>query len=407
MIPRHRPPFGPLSLTRTAVRSVFSSDDVRSLERQYEQQLQVPFAVWLPSARYGITRVVQLTTGADATVFCPVFNCGAVHHAVQETGRTVEYVDCACGSYLMNGSTNSASTTSGHAVILSEMFGHRFSSQSPDQPLIARADVRIFDMAMAVPVASDLPRLTQSDVAVVSFGLGKSLYSGWGGMAFTFSDELAEDLRRCRSRDLKRFGKFAQFKTFCRMMARTTAHESLLYGHLRRLKNSGTSEHSRSSDAFSNLSPEWHRPPARLHLTAAVENLSAVPQWIEDRCRLAEVYRSELPAAVLPGDTIKSSDVALSHFSVRLPVAARDSIRNDLWNAGIDTGTLFPFPEHLVCKEDFPNAAIAAAEVLNLPLSCQLRRKDVSRICEHVSRALDEFSNTETREEEQNLPAAA
>ena len=76
MIPRHRPPFGPLSSLGLSVRSLFGSTNVRDLEEDYARFLNVPHAVWLPSARYGITRAVELVTSSDATVYCPVFNCG-------------------------------------------------------------------------------------------------------------------------------------------------------------------------------------------------------------------------------------------------------------------------------------------------------------------------------------------
>ena len=388
MIPRHRPPFGPLALLGLGVRSVFRSADVRNLEADYARMLNVPHAVWLPSARYGITRAIQLVTPQDGSVCCPVFNCGAVHHAVHETGRAVRFVDCQAGRFLMRGDLQAdrIQCLPSSAIVLSEMFGHRFLPSDLQQPLIARAGLRIFDMAMAIPTAADMQRLTGSDLAVMSFGLGKSLYAGWGGMALTQCGDLADDLRRCRARDLRTFSRPARVRSFLSMLARTVAHEPYLYGHLRRRNAAGRAH---TSDTFDTASHEWHRPPTPQHLELAAANFAVVTRAADQRIRLADVYRHNLPPAVLNAESDERSDTALSHFSIRVPGHVRESVRTALWDHGTDAGTLFPFPHHLVSDADYPNAATAAKEVLNLPLSCQLEVDDVLRICECVARATD------------------
>ena len=199
MIPRHRPPFGPWALFSQACRSIFQSADVDGLEQRYARQLGVAHAVWIPSARFGITAAIQQATEPKSDVVCPIFNCGAVFHAVSETGRRVRFADCAPNQFLLDTQADQ-NLRSGHAVVLSEMFGHRFSATMLRQPLIKQASLRVFDLAMGIPEAGDMERLSRDDVAVVSFGLGKSLYAGWGGMLLTHSKHMADAVRLQRRR---------------------------------------------------------------------------------------------------------------------------------------------------------------------------------------------------------------
>jgi dTDP-4-amino-4,6-dideoxygalactose transaminase len=386
MIPRHRPPFGSGALACTAIRSLFNSGGVDQLERQYTQRLGVKHAVWLPSARYGITRTISFHITSGAEVICSAFNCGAVHHAAAECRRTVRFADCFPDSLMMD---CSGATSGGHAVILSEMFGHRFSSVDLNQSLIQDARLRIFDMAMAIPEAADMRRMQNSDVTVLSFGLGKSLYSGWGGMALTHCDETSAMLLRCRDEDLASSRRLGRYGWNADVVLRTVAHEPILYRQIRsyqqRRKSEGTDRHS----PFTIKSHEWHRPPTPLHVTRSLQNLEQSAAFSERRQSLSDEYRKQLSAC---SDCIQlppNDRSALSHFCVRVPGYGREIIQQHLWSQGIDVGTLFPFPQETCCVEEFPHAALAATEVLNLPLSTQLDRRSVIRICDALRTAID------------------
>jgi dTDP-4-amino-4,6-dideoxygalactose transaminase len=386
MIPRHRPPFGSAALACTAVRSLFNNGGVEQLERQYRQRLGVRHAVWLPSARYGITRTIQFRIASDAEIICSAFNCGAVHHAAVECQRAVRYADCSPGSLQMD---CSGTVSGGHGVILSEMFGHRFSSVDLNQSLVRDAKLRIFDMAMAIPTPADMRRMQRSDVTVLSFGLGKSLYAGWGGMALTQCGDMSAMLLRCRDQDLASARRMGRLAWNANVVLRTVAHEPVLYRQLRARQQRRMSEATDCSSLFTVNSHEWHRPSTRLHVTQALQNLEQSTAFSERRMTLSDEYRKHLRGCSdcmqLPPNDLS----ALSHFCIRVPGQRREAIRQHLWSHGIDAGTLFPFPQQTCCVEEFPQASQAAAEVLNLPLSTQLDRRTIRGICDALRVAMD------------------
>lgn len=395
MIPRHRPPFGLASLARSAVAGLFNRRSVDDLETAYARWLQVDHAVWIPSARYGIARSIQQNLADDSTVYCPAFNCGAVFHAAEETGRPIEFVDCADSSFLMD---TTGRPKSGSAVILSEMFGQRFSQTSLSQPMVAELDMRVFDMAMSIPTATDMQRMRARDITVLSFGLGKSLFAGWGGLAVTHSTNVAKALSQQRDQDLQSASFLKQSISHAKIWARTAAHQPSIYGPLRRSRRQSSA--AANEPCFSNTTHEWLRDTTSINCQLAFDNLRQADVWADQRRRLSEQYfhqlqpiadRIQLPAASLD---------AHSHFCVRVPSTAREAIIEQLWNCGTDVGTLFPFPDNLCTPGDFPNAQQASCEVVNLPVSNQLSTAQVRNIAKTVINAVQSCDDAA------NIPSA-
>ncbi|MCP4787109.1 MAG: DegT/DnrJ/EryC1/StrS aminotransferase family protein [Fuerstiella sp.] len=386
MIPRHRPPFGSAALAGTALRGLFDSGGIEQLERQYQQRLDVRHAVWLPSARYGITRTIQFHMTSDAEIICPAFNCGAVHHAVMECQPAVRLADCSPNSLLMDCSGMASGC---RTVILSEMFGHRFSPQDLAQTLVQDAKLRIFDMAMAIPAPADMRRMQRSDITVLSFGLGKSLYAGWGGMALTQCDDTAAMLLQRRNLDLASATRLDHCRWNVSLLLRTIAHEPILYRQLRSRQQQRNTHNADHNSPFTINSHEWQRPPTRLHVIRSMQNLTKSDAFSERRIQLTDEYRKQLGGFSDSVQLPANDSSALSHFCVRIPAHGREAVRQHLWSHGIDVGTLFPFPQETCHAEDFPRAAQASAEVLNLPLSTQLDRKDVIDICDALRTGMD------------------
>ncbi|APZ94823.1 DegT/DnrJ/EryC1/StrS family aminotransferase [Fuerstiella marisgermanici] len=389
MIPRHRPPSGTLSLLTTAAKSAFRRSNVPELELAWQRSLDVQHAVWIPSARWAIARTIQSHTTTAAEVVCPVFNCGAVHHAVSESGRNVDYRDCAADSFLMN---CSGAASGSQAIVLSEIFGHRFSPSELSQPLIHEAAVRIFDLAMGIPTTNDMQRMQSGDVTVLSFGLGKSLYAGWGGMALTNCNDTADMLRRRRDDELQSRGAVQRTRWNASVVLRTVAHEPWIYRRVRAKTDRPNESAANPQNSFSAASHEWNRPPTAFHVAHSLRNLRMAGEWAEQRLRLLDEYRIRLqrisPMVQLP----LNDAAAFSHFSIRVPGSIRESLRKRLWDNGVDVASLFPFPAGWCAAEQFPLAARAATEVLNLPLSNQLQQRDVVRVCDALKRAVDELS---------------
>jgi dTDP-4-amino-4,6-dideoxygalactose transaminase len=244
-------------------------------------------------------------------------------------------------------------------------------------------------MAMAIPTPADMRRMQRSDVTVLSFGLGKSLYAGWGGMALTQCDDTAAMLLQRRNRDLASANRLDRCRWNANVVLRTAAHEPILYRQLRSRQQQRNVDNADRSSLFSTNSHEWHRPPTRLHVTRSLQNLTQSDAFSERRMQLSDEYGKQLGGFSDSVQLPPHDSAALSQFCVRIPRHCREAVRQQLWSHSIDVGILFPFPQGTCRTEDFPRAAQASTEVLNLPLSTQLDRKDVIYICDALRTAMD------------------
>lgn len=385
-IARHRPPQRLRSLLAACATGKFMRPSMERIEARYTQLWNVDHVVWIPSARFGITHAIRQHTPELKTVYSSAFNCGAVFHAVRETGCQVRYVDTLPDSFLMN---TAPSPGAGAAVILSEMFGQSFSAAQRSKPLARDAALRIFDMAMSLPESGDFAPLRDQDVAVISFGLGKSLYAGWGGLAVTPSAIMADRLRTARDDSLSSVGWLASLKYDVKVLARIAAHTPVLYGPLRSRKASQTGPPATFTDQpFSLQTHEWHRGVSALHALLALDNADQASGWSQQRRRLATRYRTVLTDVLTAENLPAETEAALSHFCLRVPAGLRTGIREQLWNQGIDAAMLFPTPTDLCSPGDFPHATTASAQVLNLPLSCQLTDSHIDRVAHAAAAAV-------------------
>jgi dTDP-4-amino-4,6-dideoxygalactose transaminase len=399
MIPRHRPPFG-LATLAGAVIPRFGLHKTEQLEQAYANAINAPHAVWLPSARYGIFQAINAALGLKDQVYCPAFTCPVVHQAVRQTARPMTLVDCNANDPLMQ--TNGIRNHNEYGVVLSEVFGIRYHNPAANA-FLRGAGLRIFDMAMCIPTQQDIQRLVDSDVALISFGLGKSLYAGWGGMAFTKDRHMAESLRRCRDQDIRSDSTSAGIRKLAIVWLRTAAHSQPLYKFSRRAVSTQTEVAAESDRQISYASvpeklqtSEWHQAPTAFHLNLAAANLKQSSNFEQDRITYSNIYRNALTQlahsasvndAVLLTLPPKCND-AMSHFSVRVGGNLRDELRTFLWQNDIDTATLFPFPVGAESAE-FPNAFRLTQEVLGLPLSNGLGEHNIRRICSLISRLAD------------------
>lgn len=407
MIPRHRPPFGLPNLAAAAIPG-FGLHKAEQLEHAYAATLDAPHAVWLPSARYGIFQAINIGLGLQDKIYCPAFTCHVVHQAVRQTARPMTLVDCNAHDPLMQ--TSGLRHQNEYGVVLSGVFGIRYHNPSGDS-FLRGARLRIFDMAMCIPTPQDIQRLLDSDVALISFGLGKSLYAGWGGMAFTKDRHMAESLRNCRNQDIRTDSLTAALRKTASVWLRTAAHSRPLYKFFRRAVSSRT-EVATDSDRHVSLpavpeklhTSEFRQSPTSFHLNLAAANLKRSNTFEQDRICYSNIYRNELTPHTLNASRKDAAlltlppecNDAMSHFSVRVGGHLRDELRTFLWQNGIDTATLFPFPA-AADSAVFPNAFRLTQEILGLPLSNGLGEHNIRHICSLINR----FADTQAMSSEQ------
>ena len=403
MIPRHRPPFG-LATLAGAVIPGFGLYKAEQLELAYAKALDAPYAVWLPSARYGIFQAINIGLGITDSVYSPAFTCHVVHQAVRQTARPMTLIDSNSNSPLMQ--TSGIRHRDEYGVVLSEVFGIRYDNPAANA-FLRGAGLRIFDMAMCIPTPKDIQRLVDRDVALISFGLGKSLYAGWGGMAFTKERRMADLLRKCRDQDIRIDSPTSSLRKTVAVCLRTVAHSQPLYKFSRRVASRRTevvsdSDHQASYSVPEKLhTSEWSQPATSFHLNLAAANLKRSGTFEQDRICYSNLYRSELKP-----HTFRASDNdaalltfpqecndAMSHFNVRVSGNLRDELRTFLWQNGIDTATLFPFPAG-ADSAAYPNAYHLTQEILGLPLSNGLGEHNIRLICSLINRFAETHATT-------------
>jgi dTDP-4-amino-4,6-dideoxygalactose transaminase len=137
---------------------------------------------------------------------------------------------------------------------------------------------------------------------------------------------------------------------------------------------------------------------SELHALVGLASLPALDANIAERQRLVAAYEERLQR--LPGirlQQVAGGDVsACKDFSVRIVASAfgadRDTVRNALTDAGIETRTYFDPPVHRqtayrawrLGSGGLPNTETVAAEVLNLPLFVGLTDLDVERVVQSI-----------------------
>ncbi|MCA9037512.1 MAG: DegT/DnrJ/EryC1/StrS aminotransferase family protein, partial [Planctomycetaceae bacterium] len=380
MIPRHRPSFGMGHLVYQFQLGMFPAK-IEAAEEIWATRLKIPHAIWVPSGRYAICRSLEFATSDECTVYTPAFTCGVVREAVRRSGRRLKLMDSEQNGLLMSGDAD-RSATRHDAVILSEVYGLRYSDSDLPTALID-AGMRIFDMAMSVPTQNDMQRLRKSDVAIVSFGLGKPLYAGWGGLLLTHDQQMANWMRAQRCIDLAPKRLVRSIRQNTELLLRSAAHVPACYGLIRTLQDRlrrGSSpviaDGNSADDQLPPMSRDWSHGPTSLHLTLASNLARGTDRIISQRRQLLRSYETLL----FPDSSVPVPEAAFSHYPIRVPGLHRDALRAELWENGIDTATLFEFPRG-ERPESFPNAHRHSHEILALPLWNSLPVQAIATAC--------------------------
>jgi dTDP-4-amino-4,6-dideoxygalactose transaminase len=394
MIPQRRPPF---SVGRV-IKSIFdcsNSSTVEQIEKAYAQTYSIPHAILLPSCRAGICWALQAKMGAGTRVLCPAFTCFVVWEAIIRSGRQLQLIDNEEDGFLMDKTAMKQAQKEEYCIVLCEIYGYTYNlseiaHHSEETPVF-----RIIDMAMTVPAREHFERLLDSDFAVISFGAGKCIYAGWGGMAFTRDEKLARDVKEIRDRTVLHSNMTLILRRSLRMIALNIMSEPFAYGFLKNVKDATrvvtrflrpTRQVPLSFFSCERpLSEEWFLPSTYVDRNLMLHNLSRIEEYKTYRQALSERYHKnlcEVSGLIRP----KLSPYALSHYTIRVKPSFRPFICSYLLKDGIEVSTLFDFPNSL-SKSEFPHASRIASEVINLPLDVTLSLSDIDRISESVSEA--------------------
>ncbi|MFZ2197992.1 MAG: DegT/DnrJ/EryC1/StrS family aminotransferase [Thermodesulfovibrionales bacterium] len=396
MIPRHSLPFDLqrfLSILVSSPRGAHYAD----VEKAYADALGVRTALLLPSVRAGIHMAILAVNKPDTIVVGPAYTCSTVHMAMALSGAAVRLIDSAPEAFLMPADGIHAATEPGCAVVLSEVYGLSY-----DQELLRNAcskgpGLRVLDMAMGIPDPERTRKLEARDVALFSFGWGKPMYAGWGGIACFQDPELAKKVRRIRDGWADTETCSLRVRHGFSLLMRTAMNHRVLFGlshepHLYRVLGKAASpghEQGCQLKISGGLPPPWTSPMTALNRQLALYNLRHSAQDAGLRRSQAEIYsRLLVESGAVRGPGNKA--LPQSHFPILLPSAVRDKMCDYLRGQGIDTGKLFPFAAGL-SSDLYPQAAKAADKVLTLPLGPTITLDEIRMVSQRVKDGLQVF----------------
>lgn len=362
---------------------MFSSSkrtSVEMVEDAYAEAFDL-HAVFLPSARAGICWALRAVVDSETSVIGPAYTCRVVHEAMARSGGRLCLVDTEADTFLMDQASLASKTCDNCAVVLSEIYGYSYEPYSLDRDISVAPRLRIIDAAMTIPTPQVFKRLQGHDCVIFSFGIGKCLYAGFGGIVLTKDSALVGEIRKQRDARLRRETLMLMIMREAKIFCRTLAHARWLYGFLHKFRRPPSDLETFPSAWFGGegASEEWYLPSTHLDRKLVVHNLERRTELYERRVALARRYHENLAGVagiILPG----LSPYAMSHYTIRVPSQFRDGVQAALWRLGIDTGTLFMCPSYL-SPERYPNTSRISRQVLNLPLDASLTNDDVDYIC--------------------------
>lgn len=408
MIPRHGISFD-VGEAISFLRSGATAPKLSDFEKLSADALGVSAVVALPSVRSGIHLVTLAAGGPRATVIAPSYTCYTVHQALALSGATIKLIDSAPGAFLMPTDAVCTAAGPGCALVLSELYGIPYDYEALRNGCKGRPLVRILDLAMSIPDPERMRRLENNDIALFSFGWGKPMFAGWGGIACFQDPELAGRVREERDLRTKAESPGVGLRHGSSLLLRAAMNERTVYGlfhqrHLYRFCKRALSVRMHSSpqnfptsggrterhvDAGHPLPAQWSRPMTALNRKLALHNLRNAWQCAAIRRSQAEIYSACLvESGIVRGPEGKA--LPQSHFPILVPPAVRDLVCHHLRGRGVDTGTLFPFAPGLD-RAHYRHAAETSDQVITLPLGPAITSDEVRVIAGFVKDILWTF----------------
>ena len=397
MIANVAPPFGFVTAASLLL-SRKPAPAVGETEENVARMLGVRSVVLLPSVRSGIYMVLKAVSGPQGLVVGPAYTCGVVHQAMRASGLRIRFIDAAPRQFSMACDQLSSAMEPGCCVIFCEMYGIPTSPNMIKASGELRPAVRILDMAVGIPDPGRLSRMESTDVAMFSFGSGKCMHAGWGGLACFQEEGLARRIREMRDGWATQGTALHHQSSALGVLARIAKRSRAVYGlattasavlSFLGTKLLGMDERPRSSrpvDVIKEFNAEWTRLPGPFSRKLTVYNFRRWETAAEIRRRLAETYIACLRGSdVVQGVAMEA--LPQSNFPIRVSADIRTRVQDYLWNRGIGTARQVPLPESLDPSQ-YPHAAQASEEVLTLPFGEHVSTEDAKRISGHALEAL-------------------
>jgi dTDP-4-amino-4,6-dideoxygalactose transaminase len=396
LIPHYHPPFG-IARAVGAMLAPWPAPGIAALERGYAEHCGVADAVVVPAVRSAILLLLRAALPAGGLAIGPAFTCLVVHEAMLASGMRTKFLEPEPKRFTPTATAIRAAAEPGCALVLSELYGIEL-----DENFLRSLDdlspaLRILDSAMGIPRAERLREMRPTDVALVSFGMGKSQCAGGGGVALFADSALAARVRGARDAMLAESAAPSLLKSDLKFLAGLALRSRALVKHARMLRAniapvpaplaSGTPGAASAPGAQRTwLSPEWTYQLSRAQRRLVARNLANAVRSAKLRREQAQVYlRCLAPLRITPG--VDERSLPQSHFPIRVPAESRAALRASLRAQGFETGDEFPISGALR-ERDYPLALVTSQEIVTLPLGEHVSTREIERLCGIIAAAL-------------------
>jgi dTDP-4-amino-4,6-dideoxygalactose transaminase len=389
-----------LALTALATGDLWEGDEVERLEKAFAAAIGVPAAVAVPSARAGLSFILEsmdLEPGAE--IICSAFGYPVVPHLVATKGYTLGFADCELETLGMDPEALSRAFAEGDpkAVIVTHLYGIPARIREIAEVVKAHDAYLIEDCAHCFSAAVGGQKAGSfGDFGYFSFETSKMINTMGGGMLTVRDPEMAEKIReRARQEPQRDFGWLA--KRLGKTTFEATVTQPLVFGAgvypALRLATKGTEEDDRFASGYQadeismkGRMGRYTNYQARLGL----QQIEAIESLIERRVANAERLIGQLSDRVHFQQPV-GADTRADYMLVTALFPRMPEMAQELLQRGVDTKHQYmrDCADLLEGAGEFPNAARAEREALHLPAYPQLSTAQIDSIAEKVKEALN------------------
>lgn len=296
--------------------------------------------------------LLAIGIGPGDEVIIPSFSFAATANAVALTGASPVFVDIEPVHFCLDPSAVLAAITpSTVAVVPVHLYGHPAAMHRISEIASSHGLAVVEDAAQAhLASFAGRPVGTLGAVAAFSFYPTKNMTSGEGGLVACADESVARKVRLLRNQGMER------------------RYENEIVGYNARMTD--------------------------LHAAIGRAQLSRLPVWTAVRRQNAETLTAGLAPLVDHGLVVpavaRDAEPVWHQYTIRVPF--RDDLVAAVTAAGVRVGVYYPTPIHKLpayaLDLDLPETALAAGEVLSLPVHPALTPEQLRHVVDAVTWAV-------------------
>lgn len=393
-LPPTAAPLGILDLIRGAMGLLRDEQTRKQLEAEMKSYFGSSHVFLVSSGKAALSTILRAlkSNSTRTTVIIPAYTCFSVPSAVLKAGLNLALCDVNPRSLDFDFSQLQDKIGSDTlAVVAPHLLGKPADIQRIQAMAHAKGAVVVEDAAQAMGGKAGGRWLgTQTEVGFFSFGRGKNVSTGSGGMILTNNDAIGAAVQRAY-RELSDESRMAAAKNFLSVLATKWLLQPNMYWVPAGLPFLGLGE-----TIFYPDFPVHRMDGIRMALLLSWKN-----RLERSNTNRAEVARRMIEQLPLSGRTAQVSESAPW---LRLPVLMPTSedkraLCQVAQQKGLGISGLYPAPISEIpelrtrfAQDHYPGARTLAERLVTLPTHCYVSDRDIERICAAFSTSCDPVS---------------